>query len=180
MDPKFKTKTPPKGGGGLTARPLHIVLAIFTALVVIAVAIVAIIAMVFNSNANALQRYCLVSNEVLGSVSTDVNDRTVAWEMQYLNSMGIIISVHIMGPIPLGVTQGPLDFALCGSPATLACDLTTPNQLKGLIEEYNPGGLGLKSIIQAIRLEPWRFYVQLTGSNATVRMPMTSICGTAN
>lgn len=160
---------------------LRVVLGIFTALVVIGVAIVAIIAIVYSSNANAVQRYCIQANgTVFGNVRTDVNDRDIQWKVQYTPDMGTVTSLHIMGPIPLGVTDGPLDFALCGSPSSLACDLTVPNYTEGHIYELNPGGTSLKALIQAIRNEPWRYYLQINrgGSGPPVRASLGSICGT--
>lgn len=159
---------------------LRVVLGIFTALVVIAVAIVAIVAIVYSSNANAVQRYCVQANgNVFGYVQTDVNDRDIEWKLQYTPDMGTVVSLHVMGPIPLGLTDGPLDFALCGSPSSLACDLTVPNYTEGHITELNPGGTSLKSLIQAIRNEPWRYYLQINrGAGAPVRAELGSICGT--
>jgi len=161
---------------------LRVTLGIFAALVVIAVAIVAIFAIVYSSNANALQRYCVEANgTVFGYVSMDVNDRDIEWEIQHTPDMGTVVSLHIMGPIPIGLTEGPLDFALCGSPSSLACDLTTPNFLKDRIVELNPGGTGLKPLIQAIRTEPWRYYLQINrGAGDPVRAGLGQICGTAS
>lgn len=157
---------------------LRVVLGIFAALVVVAIAVSAIIAMVYSSNANATQRYCVESDSFLGAITTDINDRDIAWNLQYANDMGTIESLYIMGPIPNGLSDGPIYVALCGSPSELACDLTVSNELKGRIEELNPGGIGLKKFIHAIRQEPWRYYIQLTGSTKVTRDGFMQICGT--
>ena len=158
---------------------LRVVLAIFTAIVVIGVAIVAIVAIVYSSNANAVQRYCVQSEDVLGFIRTELNDREISWNLQYTPVVGTIVSLHIMGPIPLEVTDGPLNIALCGSPSTLACGASVPNQLADSIWEKSPGGNGLKPTIQAIRKEPWRYYALLNrGSGAPIRLSLGQICGT--
>lgn len=157
---------------------LRAVLAIFAALVVIAIAISAIIAMVFASNADAQHRYCVESPDLLGAITTNINDRDIAWDIQYANTAGIVSSLYIMGPIPFGLADGPLFLPLCGSPSSLACDLTTSNRLNDRIQELNPGGIGLKSKIVDIRKQPWRYYLQLNGSTRTVRASFTQICGT--
>lgn len=165
---------------------LRVVLGIFAALVVIAVAIVAIMGIVYSSNANALHRYCveargLNSTAVLrGAISMDINDRDIRWKLQHTPDLGPVLALHIMGPIPFGIEDGPLDFALCGSPSSLSCDLTVPNYLEGHITELNPGGTGLKSIIQAIRSEPWRYYLSVnTGTfpGGELRAGLNAICG---
>lgn len=158
---------------------LRVVLAIFTIIVVIAVAVVAIVGIFNSSNASAIQRYCFSGNDVFGSVLTDVNDRTIAWNIQYTPALGTVTSLHILGPTPLGLTEGDLNFALCGSPSTVACDLTMPNQVKDEIKELSPGGSSLKPKIQAIRKEPWRFKLRINrGAGAPIVFTLDKICGT--
>jgi hypothetical protein len=159
---------------------LRVVLAIFTIIVVVAVAVVAIVGIYNSSNANAVQRYCVAGNDVFGSITTDVNDRTIAWDIQYTPALGVLTSLHIEGPTPVGVSEGDLNFALCGAPSTVACDVTSePNRVKDTIKELSPGGSSLKPKIQAIRKEPWRYRLKINrGVGAPVVFSLASVCGT--
>lgn len=161
---------------------LRVVLAIFTIIVVVAVAVVAIVGIYNSTNAGAVQRYCIVSNDddVFGAITTDVNDRTIEWDIQYTPALGTVTSLHILGPTPVGVTEGDLNFALCGSPSTVACDVTSePNRVRDTIKELSPGGSSLKPKIQAIRKEPWRYKLKINrGAGAPIVISLASVCGT--
>jgi len=167
-------------------------LQILTALVAITVATAAIIGIIFSSEQNSLQRFCLTATgtqevnstsagEMIGAISLMTNERMVGWEFQYGDFSGIPIELQIRGPKLPGHKTGPLALALCGVPSSLACDTSVAGQLQGLIDQTGAGGQPLKPTIQAIRDQPWRYYVQVnTGAYpmGEVSAPLTSLCGT--
>ena len=159
---------------------INVALAIFAALIVLALAGVTIAAIILNSNQNSLQRFCFDKPNMLGSLSMWTNERQIGWDLQYRNLSGVVTGLAIHGPIPAGLTDGPLAVALCGLGTTLACDLSTPGVLKDKIIETGTGG-PLKPIIQTIRNEPWRFIFKLKTSavmTGETEAKLTSLCGT--
>ena len=82
-----------------------------------------------------------------------------------------------MGPIQPGTLEGSLNFALCGSPSSLSCDTSTPNVLTGRITELNPGGTALKAYIQAVRVKPWLYYLQVNTGTGSLRAHLQGIFG---
>ena len=75
----------------------------------------------------------------------------------------------------------PVAITLCGSPSVLACDTTIAGVLKDEIIENGVGGGALRPIIQAIREEPWRYYLQVnTGAYPLGEITgfLNSLCGT--
>ncbi len=137
----------------------EIALIIFVVLVVILMAIVAIITIVYTSDAAGVRKYC--PPLTIGSLTLNINDRTIKWYIQYDNSIGTPINLYVNGPILPGMTTAPIYFSLCGYPSSLACDLSVPGVLQGIISELNPGGVPLKPFIEQINSEPSRYYVTI-------------------
>lgn len=172
-------------------RPLEVILGVLTALVVLTVVAQSIVSTIIVSNQNALQRYCGIADGVLmgsGSPGTanamirvNSNERKVGWDIQYKDLQGVVTGLAIHGPVPYGLSEGPSALVLCGSPSTLACDLTVAGHLYGELNPQNSGD-PLKPIIQAIRSEPWRYALRIKTSahpDGELKMWFTSSCGTA-
>jgi hypothetical protein len=143
-------------------------------LVVLAVAGVAIAALVVNANYLIIQRNCVSDSNatIFGLISTDTNGPSFDWDLQYLSSVSPINTVQIRGPIPAGqLTSSTILIALCGTPSTLACDVSIPNILKGSVKEYN--GAGVKTLIQSFREKPNAYYVLING---VYRLNLGNLC----
>lgn len=166
---------------------INVVLAVFAALVVLALAGVNIAAIIINSNQNSLQRFCVTfsgqpasNGSAIGAVSLLTNEREIEWDIQYMDLLGVVTGLAIHGPIPPGMSDGPLTVALCGLGTTFACDISTAGVLMDKIVQTGNGG-PLKPIIQAIRKEPWRYLVKIKTSaimSGEIQGPMDSLCGT--
>ena len=155
-------------------------MAVLAAISLVLVAVVAIVAIVIVANGNAYQRYCILDETYLGSVLLNSNNREIEWDLQYTIPLNDpVLTVHIFGPIPPGLTDAPLFIPLCGVPSTLACDTSVPAVLKGKLTEHYSGS-GLKTIIREIRAAPTRDYLEIgTAMNNTgLRAPLGTICGT--
>ena len=164
-----------------TTKCMNNSLAVFAAIVIIAVAGVAIAAIIIDAEQNALQRYCIDIDDggLIGAYSINSNDRTMAWEFQHTMAiLNAVTSIHIKGPIPTGSLDGPLTTSLCGVPSTLACDTSVPGELSGIIDQTNPGAVSLKETIKEMRAAIWRYYIEFSDGITTVRAPLNMICGT--
>ena len=122
---------------------------------------------------------------LIGGIAMDLNARRIDWDLQYRDLTSDIIGVQIHGPVPAGLQFAPCSFALCGTPSTLLCDISEPNVLEGWISEINPDGTSLRPAIQAIRNEPWRYYVQINTvtfpgvvDDGELIGPLDMLCGT--
>ena len=161
----------------------NITLGIFTAIVAVAIAVVVAIVVGVTANTNAYQRYLIgaPNGTVNGMMALQSSDRTIEWSLDYLTSIGPILSLHVMGPIPAGLTTAPLALSLCGTPSSLACDLSTAGHLSGIISQLDPGGGPLKPYINAIRAEPWKYYLQINTATyvlGELRAPLGILAGT--
>ena len=138
---------------------------VLTALGVIGVVIVTILSIIFTSNINATQRYCFITenNTLMGSMTTDYGNRAISWDFQFVSGLEPINNIQIMGPLSPGQTIPPFYFALCGSPSTLACDNTVPNQISQTIEQLSPSGDSLKPLITEMRQNPWVYFLNFNG-----------------
>lgn len=168
------------------------VLQVFTFFVALAVGAVAVVGVIIMSQQDSLQRFCVVargSNEVnttstgemIGAISLMSNERKVGWELQYGGLANAPVELQIRGPRLPGMPTGPLALALCGVPSTLACDTSVAGVLEGVIDQTGAGGQPLKPIIQAIRDQPWRYYVQAntaTFPGGEVSDALNKLCGT--
>lgn len=163
---------------------LRFTMAIFAALVVLAVAGVAIAAIIVDSGQNAVQNICFCMQKInttessggcdaRGIIQLRSNDRQIEWTLQYsvATLSSLPTSVYLMGPAPIGgspTDQGPLAVSLCGTPSTVACDTSEAGFFTGTLTQFNPGGESLKPLIQAILNEPTRYTPKLN----TGLMPM--------
>jgi hypothetical protein len=153
---------------------IKFILAVLTAVVVIAVAGVAIASIVVPSNVLSQQCYVIRSpfGDLLGYILLDSSELQISWELQYVGYPQAN-NLYILGPIPPGTTSTTnIQLALCGSPSTLACDNTVPNVLNQQITTI--GGYSLKPYIQAIRDNPALFSLQLNNGTA---FPLGFSCG---
>ncbi|MDB9801161.1 hypothetical protein OAB94_02165 [Flavobacteriaceae bacterium] len=170
---------------------LKYTLVAFSILVAILAAITAIISVVVTADQNSLQRFCVVvtatklntssNGHMIGAVSLKSSESKIGWKLQYNDFSGIPIGVSIHGPVQPGLSVAQIAVALCGTPSSLACDTSVAGQLNGEIGETGTGGGPLKPVIQAIRNEPWKYYLQInTGSfpNGEVTGDLNSLCGT--
>lgn len=160
-----------------TAKCISYSLAVFAVITIVAVAAVVIAAIFIVSDQNATQRYCIDigDSEFIGALTTNINDRTVSWDFQHTPTIiGDVTSIHIMGPIPAGFTNGPLAISVCGVPSTFVCDTSVPGVLTGTAQGTDP----LKTLIMEMRAEIWRYYIEFNDGITTIRAPLNSICGT--
>ena len=95
-------------------------------------------------------------------------------------------SLLVRGPIPVGQTDGPIAFSLCGAPNLVTvCDVfTEPGRVTGTVTQIEPGGGGVLPQIRNIRADPTRYYLEvLTASTpaspGALRAPFYAIVGTA-
>lgn len=168
---------------------LRCTLGTFSALILLAVAGVAIAALVVTADQQSYQRFCMEMTDpsgegngtALGYISLRSNEREIEWQFQHHDLSGVPINIYIWGPIPVGQSTGPLAISLCGTPSTLACDISQVGFLKGLINESSPEGDGIKPIINAIRDNPSVFYATIGTSmfpNGEIAARFSSTCGT--
>lgn len=152
------------------------VLAIFAALVIIAVGGVAIAAIVVKAEEGSLQRFCFSdeTTKFLGSVSLQTNQREIQWKFQFDPAeLGPVSAIQIKGPVPPGSVEGPLYVALCGTPSLIACDTSVVGESSGTLTRTSPEGYFLTAYIHAIRAAPWTYYVEING----LKLRFTSQCG---
>jgi hypothetical protein len=160
------------------------VLAIFAALVVLAIAGVAIAGIVSKHSTEPILRYCFNQNngDILGMLQLDSIEYKLQWDIQHNAAvLGPILSIHLVGPVPAGSKlTGPLHVALCGVPSLLACDISVLNAVSGTIVETSPGGLALKTAIQTIRETPWKFFIRINTATMSGEFEahLTATCGT--
>lgn len=151
---------------------LKMTIGFLMAIVVAAVAGVAIAALVVNANYLVIQRNCVSNDNFLGFITTDKNGPSFVWDLQFTIGTPTINTIHIMGPILPGYnSSGTLFIALCGTPSTLACDLSVPFQVKGSVNEYN--GAGVNTLINTFREKPNAYYVLVNGG---YRMDLGKLC----
>lgn len=74
---------------------------------------------------------------VVGSISFDVNNEHIDWDLHYLNTTAIE-AIHVIGPTEDPLT-GPLHIALCGMPSLVACS-NADSQVQGGITMLSDGG----------------------------------------
>lgn len=150
-------------------------LAVFAAILVLAIAGVAIAQLVLGSETASEQRICYVATgdragsgspgEALGMISFFLNQREISWYAQYRDLQGIITALTIYGPIPEGqAVTDTIAVPLCGTPSTLVCDTSVPGRLQGTITSFSPGETSLRPVITTIREETVRYYIQFTTS----------------
>jgi hypothetical protein len=164
-------------------RTCDIVLAVFSAVVVLGVAAVAVTAVIVDSEQGALERYCVDSGapaNVLGAVNVNSNSREISWDLQW-TTLGTISALKIMGPVvPGSATSASTFVSLCGVPSLIGCmDTPAGRRVSGTITQTSPGELSLTTEIAAIRKEPWRYYLQIDTSvtDAEVTAFFTRNCG---
>ena len=146
------------------------VLGLGAAAVVLMVGIVAICTMVYITDGESEQRYCLFAEpQAVGMLWLNSNNRSFKWFIQYTTDE--IHKIWISGPLP----SSGIYLQLCGTPTPYACDASQPNVINGELVD------ALKPQINAIRAQPVLYkLVFSTLSNLTVSMPLGTICGTAN
>jgi len=172
----YKDKTEAK-----TVKCVNSWLAFFAGAVIVAVAGVAIATIFVAADQNALQRYCIDINNgsLIGAYSLNNIDRSMSWEFQYLPTiLNTVQAIQIKGPIPTGSLDGPLTISLCGMPSSLVCDKGIAGELFGTIYHKDPGDLPLTTIINEMRAQIWRYYIEFNDGITTVRAPLNMICGT--
>jgi len=149
--------------------------------VVACAAAVSIAVIVITANGMAVQRCALFgtgtnfTGTASGMLIMDSAQGSIQWTIQYTNILNNLLAIYINGPIPPGITDGPLDIALCGSPSTLACDLTNPAYIQHTIYTYN--GNSLKTYISGIRSYPVGFYVSMIFDVGEIRFPLCISAG---
>jgi hypothetical protein len=148
-------------------------------LIVAALATVVALAIVFwggTDNIIALQRFYVLSEDCDGGIGTvtgmiefNLNSRVspVAWYLLPFN-VSTIISFGIYGPMQPNNREGPLVFAICGSPSTLVCTLN------GTISQGEPGGFPLQDLLSGIRAFNYAYYYNIS----TTSSPTLSCRGT--
>lgn len=157
------------------------ILAFCTALVVGAMAAVAITTVVLVTEGESFQRYTVENDQYFGQFSVSSNSRTIEWDLQHTLAMDdAILALQVRGPIEPGLVDGPLHIALCGTPSTLACDVAVVGVLKDKITQTYDG-YSLTTTIDAIRLFPRRYYLDLiTAQNTTgLRAYLGYLAGTS-
>lgn len=169
---------------------------ICTLIIVLVGLVVIIMSMAFSANVDALQRNCIeaVPGRVVGGVGEaggfvtgllemHSSDHYLSYDLRHY-SLSPIQSIVIRGPMPVGSQVGPVKVALCGSPSTVVCDITTlAGQVKGKLMQVLPGATDIRPVIADIRKEPWLYYLEvLTSSKPTtpgaLRAPLGINCGT--
>ncbi len=144
----------------------EIFLIVLVVAVLVSVAIVAIFAIVYNSNSAGVRSYCPAANGNLGYVRFNANNRVIDWRIQYPSSIGTPTNLYVHGPVLPGATTAALYFSICGYPSSLACDLSVPGVLSGSIGELNPGGTPLTPIIEQVQGNPSLYYI--SSNNVTL------------
>ena len=175
--------------GGITADQLMTILATLT---IIATIVAVVFAIVFASRADSLQRFCVTATSLhgnpdslaIGFFTMYSVEREIEYEFQFQN-VSTITAIHVRGPIlPNSGQVGAFKFALCGSPSSIVCDVTTvPGLVEGLLDQILPGATSPRPEITAIRKEPIRYYLEFLTNNypstpGALRGPLNSICGT--
>ena len=171
-------------------------LQVFALILAILILVVVILSVVYKNNALSLQRFCIraepgnvvpgpgeVGGLVWGEFVLDSANEEITYRFRYNMALSNIQAIHVRGPIQINQEVGNLKFALCGSPSTTVCDITsTPGEVKGTLTTISPTNTGVYVEIRNIRKEPWLYYIEVltTDNPATsgaLRGPITSQCG---
>ena len=167
--------------GGMTADQILTVLAAVT---IICTIVAVVFGIVFASRADSLQRFAVRATPeavvggpvvaepgalAVGLFSLYSVEREIEYAFQFENT-STITAIHVRGPITPGSGQvGPFKFALCGSPSSTVCDVTTtPNFVGAVVDQILPGATSPRPEITAIREDPSAYYLEfLTNDNPT-------------
>jgi len=91
---------------------------------------------------------------VRGQLYMNQNQKHVKWDLLY-DRLTAITALYVMGPIGQTSSEtGPIALPLCGSPSSLACDLSVPHKVTGEITHQSPGNQSLRDVITKIREAP--------------------------
>ncbi len=152
---------------------------IVTVIVVLLAGAVCISVIVIQANSMAVQRYTMQCTPSSGNITNaigrgmmwfDSSANSIQWDLRHTNTMDVALAVYINGPIPIGLNDAPLFLPLCGTPSSLACDITIPGFLKDII--YTQGTTGIGPQITTIRDFPNVYYVEIIFSSGVLRCPL--------
>lgn len=171
---------------------------ICTLVLVLIALVVVILSVAFSANQDSLQRYCVegdptkvvgavgeLGGQLFGVIQLDSSDNVIKYDFRYYSPpLSSVQALHIRGPLIVGSQVAPIKVALCGSPSTVVCDITSvPGQIVGTLQQISPAGSDIHTVIADIRKEPWLYYLEVLTSGkpaspGAMRAPMNSICGT--
>ena len=120
---------------------------------------------IVGGNYSNIQRFCTTASgtasngTAIGSVTCDTSAFKIGWDQQHLDLESLPTGLAIHGPILPGASTASVAVHLCGTPSTFACDTSVADVLKDEILETYTGG-ALQPIIEAIMLEPHKYYLQ--------------------
>lgn len=196
--PKFNVKVRGCPGCPGTDQPLVATVAILALCIVILAIVTVAISLFRSSNADSVIRFAVEASPsrvmpgpgegtlpMTGMFTLNSKSFTVEYDFFTPPTLSNIQSLLVRGPIPVGQTDGPIAFSLCGNPNLVdVCDVfTEPGRIKGIVRQIEPGGTAVPPQIKNIRDDPTRYYIEvLTASNPTspgaLRAPLYNIVGT--
>lgn len=92
----------------------------------------------------------------------DFSSFSLTYDFRYPTTMSTIQSVVVRGPIHIGANTADVLVALCGSPSSVVCDVTTePGRLKGVIQTFDSNGSPVLPILREIRADPDLYYLEV-------------------
>lgn len=92
----------------------------------------------------------------------DFSSFSLTYDFRYPTTMSTIQSVVVRGPIHVGASTADVLVALCGSPSSVVCDVTTePGRLKGVIQTFDSNGSPALPILREIRSNPDLYYLEV-------------------
>jgi hypothetical protein len=139
----------------------NIALAILTVVDLALVSGVVIFAIARDSESSSRVRYCVITNDLLGYIGTDLNSRVLSWSLHH--PFPSVVQLY------LNQTNSSSILSLCGPPSMLACNAGS------LLEGSIGSEVSLKTTIRAIQAEP--FLYELTLEPGNVRVRLGPICG---
>ncbi len=197
--PKFRIKSKGCPGCPSTDEPLLFAILILTLIIVILAIVTVAISLFRSSDADSVIRFAIEASPTRVSPGPGegaepmtgmfiLNSKSFTIEYDFFTPLSLsnIQSLLVRGPIPVGQSDGPIAFSLCGNPNLVdVCDVfSEPGRVKGVVRQIEPGGTAVAPQITNIRNDPTRYYIEVLtamtpSSPGALRGPLYNIVGTS-
>ena len=196
--PKWRIKSKGCPGCPSTDQPFVVAIAILTLCIVILAIVTVAISLFRSSNADSIIRFNVEASPsrvdpgpgegiypMTGMFILNSKRFIIEYDFFTPSTLSAVQSLLVRGPIPIGQTDGPIAFSLCGAPNMVTvCDvLSEPGRIKGTLRQIEPGSTAVNPQIKNIRADPTRYYIEvLTATTPTspgaLRAPLNGIVAT--
>lgn len=174
-----------------------LVFQLISLLIILWAIITVMVSVLRNTEADSVTRFCLdatpgnvypgpgeAGGQLTGFFQMDTSSTLINYNFRTNAALSPVMSLVVMGPIPLLSEVGPVAFSLCGAPNMVnVCDIVSvPGQIVGELTQLEPGAMATLPWILAIRENPTLYYLEVRTSlhganNSALRAPFYSTCG---